>query len=159
MPVFNKIKLVLLPDSLVNRVMLVLFSIIVMACLFTYYYLDNTRHTVVPIDPKAGLSRDYKYSPFNMSDAFQYCVAEARGRLGPALQRYAMNDISSFYNEKKSIFFVVLNVDVGSIRYYREALIYCDVDPRQYKVSYYKELYPGEGRSILSRTIEFFSEL
>ena len=94
-----------------------------------------------------------------MSDAYQYCLAEAEKQLGAALQRHAMDTISSHYKIKEDVFFIVLKVDVGSVSEYREASVYCNVDPKKYQVSYYKEVYPGEGRSILSRTIDFFSNL
>lgn len=142
-----------------NRRLLILFAIIFVSSLVTYFFSDKLR-TLKPdaSTPDPVVTRDYRRSPFNMSDAYEHCVKEAGDQLGSDLQRYTMDDLSTKYNTKTNIYFVVLKVDVGSIREFREASVYCNVDPTLHQVTYYKEVYPGEDRSILSRTIEFFSK-
>ncbi|WP_019529863.1 hypothetical protein [Dasania marina] len=141
-----------------DRALIFLFAIIFISCAASYYFADDEPASNVS-DNASSLLRDYYRSPLNMSDAYQYCVQEAQTQLGASLQRYAMDDISTRYKHEQGVFFVVLRVDVGSLNDYRKAMIYCDVDPKVYRVSYYKEVYLGEDRSILSRTIEFFSDL
>ena len=155
----KKLSQKLLPESATDRVLVYIVAVILLSIIVVAAFFNRGNKGAELITPEQALNRDYYRSPLNMSDAYQYCVLEAEKQLGAAILRYSMDEISSHYKEDKKLFFIVLKADVGSIDDYREASIYCNVDPRQYKVSYYKEVYPGEDRSILSRTIEFFSRL
>lgn len=145
--------------SVKDRVLLIMFAVIFISCFTTYYYFDDGKSNAGADKLHGSLARDYYRSPLNMSDAYQYCVAEAQKQLGSSMRGFTMDEMSTRYKPEQSVFFIVLKVDVGTINDYREAVVYCDVDPMQHMVSYYKEVYPGEDRSILSRTIEFFADL
>ena len=148
-----------LPESSTDKTLVYIVAVIFLSIIAVAAFFNRDKQSAQTLAPERLLSRDYYRSPLNMSDAYQYCVVEAEKQLGPALLRYSLDEISSRYKQSENLFFVVLKVDVGVIHDFREASVYCDVDPNKYSVSYYKEVYPGEDRSILSRTIEFFSRL
>lgn len=141
-----------------HRAVLSLSLMVFLSVFATFYFYAN--HHVVSkknITLEGGGQRDYRRSPFNYSDAYEYCVLEAKSQLGSELLRYNMDNLSSHYKQTENVYFIVLKVDIGTLDDFRGASIYCRVDPVAHIVSYYKEVFPGEDRSILSRTIEFFS--
>lgn len=146
----------LLGDVGLKQKLFFMACVIIIFSLITYYFFGNTK-VIKSKAPPPEVFRDYSRVPFNLSDAYEQCVAETKEQLGENMLRYTMDNLSTFLDPKTKVYFVVLKVDVGSIIEFREASIYCNVDPTLHVVTYYKEVYPGESRSILSRTIEFFS--
>lgn len=141
-----------------HRTLLSLSLMVFLSVFATFYFYDNHQGAAknnLMLD--GGGQRDYRRSPFNYSDAYEYCVLEAKSQLGNELLRYTMDNLSSHYKQVENVYFIVLKVDIGTLEEFRGASIYCRVDPVAHVVSYYKEVFPGEDRSILSRTIEFFS--
>ena len=155
----KKIQASLYSISDYSRRLLVLCGVIVVSLLAIYYFFKVNQSAVSVSSPIVQTSgRDYYRSPFNMSDAYEQCLAESKGQLGEGLLRHSMDNISTHYKLKTNVYFIVLKVDVGSLDDYREGMVYCNVDAGLHEVTYYKEVYPGEDRSILSRTIDFFSK-
>jgi len=146
----------LLAKKELTKLLIFVLTLVSASCLATYYFFQQNKQSAVS---SSGSIRDFERTPFSMSDAYEYCIDETKQQLGTSFQRYAMDNMSTHFNEAKQEYLIVLKVDIGSISEYREASIYCNVDPRKHVVSAYKEVFPGENRSILAMTMDFFSGL
>lgn len=142
----------------INQLLLVIVvgALIMLLALFYFLRAWETKPLIIS---HGVTSRDYIYSPYAMTDAYEQCIAESKSQLSDALLRYTMDNLSTVYRLKENEYFIVLKADVGSIQHYESILIYCTIDANKQSVTYYKEVYPGEGGSILSRAIAFFSNL
>lgn len=83
-------------------------------------------------------ARDYSLNPFAIYDAISVCEDEANLRLGSKLRDTTVNDLSTRFDGRKGIYFVVLDGRFGSATHYIFNQIYCHVDARHYMVNYFK---------------------
>jgi hypothetical protein len=102
--------------------------------------------------------RDFTYRPFSLMDAYDACVLETKARLGDSLLRQTMLPLSTRFDEKDKIFMVVLDADIGTVKEWTTAHVYCSIDPKKQRISYYKEVYDGQP-NFLSRTMSSFVKL
>lgn len=102
--------------------------------------------------------RNFSRTPFSLMDAYDACVLESQARLGDSLLRHTMLPLSTRFEEKDKIYMVVLDVDIGTVKEWVTAHVYCSVDPSKEQISYYKEVYDGQP-SLLSRTMSALTRL
>lgn len=91
-------------------------------------------------------------------DAYDACLLEAKSKLGAGVLRIEWLPLSTRYNADRNTYKVVLDVDVGTVHEWSDAHIYCDVDPGEQEISYYKEVYQDEP-SVLAKTMSILSDL
>ncbi|MFA7555394.1 MAG: hypothetical protein WCY88_14195 [Spongiibacteraceae bacterium] len=102
--------------------------------------------------------RDFVRTPFGLMDAYDACVDKAKSSLGDSLLRNTMLPLSTRYEVRDKAYVVALDVDVGTIRNWDNAMIFCSVNPVMQRVTYYKEHYDTES-SLLTRSISFIGKL
>ena len=85
------------------------------------------------------LERDFKRTPFALTDAHDACLYEVKSKLGERLLRSEMVPLSTRFNSDKGSYLVVLDADVGPINTWTNVLIYCDIDPLRHTVSFYRK--------------------
>ena len=131
-----------------------IFSIVLVITLAVYFLSPRTSTS----QKLQGLfeGRNFQYSPFELMDAHDVCLYNARDELGSGFLRSHVDDLSTRFDTRDNVYLIVLNVDVGTVNGYNTAKIYCTVDPSSYQLTYYKEVHEGK-QSLLSRTLSFFS--
>ena len=102
--------------------------------------------------------RDFESTPFGLMDAYDACTMEAKSKLGDSMLRANILPLSTRYDTDNNTYLIVIDADIGTIQSWSDATIYCDIDPEEQKLSYYKEIIHGEP-SILSRTISFLGSV
>lgn len=103
-------------------------------------------------------NRDFIAQPFDLMDAYDVCVSQAKSKHGAGLLRERMLPLSTRFEEREGIYLMVLSADVGSFDDWSEVTILCSVDPGAHRVSYYKEVYKGE-QSVLSKTMSALGKM
>jgi hypothetical protein len=104
------------------------------------------------------VGRNFDYTPFELTDAYEVCLSVAQTENQEQLLRFYMDNFSTRFDNKTDTYLVVLRADIGDAYKYSEVLIYCNVDPRSYQLTYYKEQSTDE-KSILSRTLSIFNAM
>jgi hypothetical protein len=128
-------------------------ALIVPTSLLTVYHTDPTRLSFLSTDPQADLRHDV---PFDILDAVEECKLETQDRLSDVLVRSRVNWHSTRFQPDRNVFVVALQADIGSLRSFEQANVYCYINPRSQKVSYFNA-YDAEGKSYMSRAISFES--
>ncbi|MGK0441015.1 MAG: hypothetical protein ACJA0N_000810 [Pseudohongiellaceae bacterium] len=117
--------------------LIVTFIVAIAASLLTVYFYSGQKDSVSNSQPTI-VPRDFRQAPFDLNDAYDACLLEAKSSLGAGMLRAHMRPRSTRYEEKKGYYLVVINADVGNVQEWEEATIYCTVDPKAQQVSYYK---------------------
>ena len=102
--------------------------------------------------------RDFRRAPFDLMDARDVCLYQTKSNFGRGLLSSHLNNRSTYYDQMKKIYIVVMDIEVGGADARESAVVYCNVDPREHLIVYYKELFPHRG-SILTRTIDFLTRM
>lgn len=131
-------------------------ALVIASSTMTIYLTSEKTEPVLPQTVFAG--RDFRLTPFHLMDARDVCLNEAQTNMGALLLSSALDNRSTYHDPRRDIYVVVMKLSVGDSTSAEEVVVYCNVDPKQQLIVYYKELYPNRG-SILSRTMDFFSKL
>lgn len=83
-------------------------------------------------------SRDFDKTPFALTDAVTACQFEAGEEYGDRLLQAHFDPLSYRYNERHQTHWVFMRAVIGGTDSQSEIMIFCDVDPRQHIVTYYR---------------------
>jgi len=132
---------------------LVLTLLVILLTIFSIFVANS-----LP-EPRQDIfaGRDFKRSPFELTDAYDVCLEGVHAEHGSHLLSSYMDDLSTRYNEREKAYLVVVDINIGDGELSNAAKVYCSINPRTYQLTYYKEVHEGQ-RSLLSRTISFLSQ-
>lgn len=99
--------------------------------------------------------RDFRASPFGLTDAMTLCRAEMVQRYGDKVLLSYLDEMSSRWNPYERDFLIVLRALHGDSKQSQEVLIYCDIDPVQVEITYFKRQMRDE-RSFMERAGQLF---
>ncbi|WP_423893722.1 hypothetical protein [Candidatus Pelagadaptatus aseana] len=154
MPIFLKQSLIWLKQALAWSAGI--SALVIPPSLLTIYYTEPTRLSF--LDSKSSESvaqhRPAAEIPFDLTAAVDACKVESQERLSDVLLRSSVDWHSTRYQPNRGIYVVILKADIGSLRNFEEANVYCYVSPRTEKVSYFNA-YDANGKSYVSRAISF----
>lgn len=127
-------------------------TLVIPTVLATLYYSNPERQLL------SGLlgddaERDYKKVPFNSLDAALNCEEETLEKFSGDFLRSTVDWHSTRFQKSRNVFIVVLDAHIGSRRHFEPVKIYCYVNPRSYRVSYFKA-YDSNNRPMLSNGID-----
>ena len=130
----------------------VLTTLVILLTLFSLFVVNS-----LP-EPRQDIfaGRDFKRSPFVLSDAYDICIEGIKSEHQTGLLTSYMDEFSTRYDERQKSFLVVVDINVGDGTKATPGKVYCTINPRTYQMTYYKEVVEGQG-SLLSRTISFLS--
>lgn len=131
---------------------------VVISSLLTYYIASDSRGNSPPSSDTLFADRNFAEAPFDANDASRACEAESKHKLGNSLLRTNINWHSTRFDEKRQLWLVVLDGDVGDLEQFESAHIYCYINPRSYEVSYLKA-YDSESRPLGEKVGFDFNDL
>lgn len=102
--------------------------------------------------------RNFKYSPFELTDAYDICYEGIKSEHPDELLTSYMNELSTRYDERKNAYLVVVDIQLGDGSRSVAGKVYCTINPAAVQLTYYKEVVEGQG-SIFSRTVGFLSKV
>jgi len=98
-------------------------------------------------------ARDYQKIPFNSLDAALSCEKETLEKFSSDFLRSTVDWHSTRFQESRNVFIVVLDAHIGTRKNFEAAKVYCYVNPRSYRVSYFKA-YDSNNKALLSNGID-----
>lgn len=102
--------------------------------------------------------RDFSRSPFELSDAYDLCYESIQVEHARDLLTSYMDDLSTYYDERKNTYLIVVDIQIGNGSKTMPGKVYCTINPARYKLTYYKEVIEGQG-SFFARTVGFLSKV
>ncbi len=111
-------------------------AMVISASALTVYFSTYYQPKAKPVDRFAG--RNFTYIPFDLNDAIDVCEDKSKLNLGNELVRTQTDWHSSRFEERRQEYLVTLFAHVGTLQVYKNAYIYCHVDPADYVVTYFR---------------------
>ena len=99
--------------------------------------------------------RDFRASPFVLTDAITLCQAEIAERHGDELVTSYVDDLSTRWNTRNKQYLIVVRAQLGDPDNHAETLLYCDIDPRTAELTYFKKHVLDE-RNFMQRAGNLF---
>jgi len=97
--------------------------------------------------------RDYRKVPFNSLDAVFNCEEETADKFSKDFLRSTVDWHSTRFQESRKVFIVVLDAHIGTRKHFEAAKVYCYINPKSYRVTYFKA-YDSENKAMLSNGID-----
>lgn len=102
--------------------------------------------------------RNFNYSPFELTDAYDICHESIKSKHPRSLLTSYMDDLSTYYDERKKNYRVVIDINVGDSVRSMPGKVYCTVSPANYQLTHYREVIEEQG-SIFSRALGVLSRV
>lgn len=133
-----------------------LAAVVVPSSLLTIYFSD--RPQLIDTSGEAHVVRDFEQVPFDAYDATLACTQEAHGKFGRQLLRTSVDWHSTRLDQERNLFMVVLYADVGTLKAFEAATVYCYISRRDFQVSYFKA-FDSNSRDMFSKRSFDFADL
>ncbi|WNO08468.1 hypothetical protein [Teredinibacter sp. KSP-S5-2] len=93
--------------------------------------------------------------PYNQYEAEVLCQNQMRENIGDTLLRSHVDNHSSRLDNVSGIYRIYLKADVGTLRDYKEVMVYCQVNQYNKQLSYFKTVDPSK-KPFSYADIQFF---
>lgn len=93
--------------------------------------------------------------PYNQYDAEVLCQNQMKENIGDTLLRSYVDNHSTRLDSVSGVYRIYLKADVGTLRDYKEVMVYCQVNQYSKQLSYYKTVDPSK-KPFSYADIQFF---